>query len=205
MQITLTAIPITSQNSDADRAKDRDAGAGKSQILEYDRYKTTIWLTGLPCSGKTTIANYIHQQIPNSVVLDGDDVRKSLNSDLGFTPQDRKENLRRISEMAKIILDSVPVVIISVVSPRQEVRDAARELIEGEEVRFYEVFVDAPLETCIERDVKGMYKKALAGEIPFFTGIGAPYECPKHPDIVCHTAVETLEESANKILKVLRD
>ncbi len=92
--------------------------------------KTTIWLTGLPCSGKTTIANYIHKQIPNSVILDGDVVRKGLNSDLGFTPNDRKENLRRISEMAKIILDSVPVVIISVVSPRQEMRDSAREMIE---------------------------------------------------------------------------
>ena len=167
--------------------------------------KTTIWLTGLPCSGKTTIANYIHEQIPNSVILDGDVVRKNLNSDLGFTPKDRKENLRRISEMAKIILDSVPVVIISVVSPRQEVRDDAREMIEGGAVQFYEVFVDAPLETCIDRDVKGMYKKALAGEIPFFTGIGAPYEAPKNPDIVCYTSEETLEQSASKILKVIRD
>ncbi len=167
--------------------------------------KTTIWLTGLPCSGKTTIANHIHEQIPNSVVLDGDVVRRNLNSDLDFTPRDRKENLRRISEMAKIILDSVPVVIISVVSPRQEVRDNAREMIETDEIQFYEVFVDAPLETCINRDVKGMYKKALAGEIPFFTGIGAPYEAPKNPDIVCHTAEETLNQSANKVLKVIRD
>lgn len=167
--------------------------------------KTTIWLTGLPCSGKTTIANYIHEQIPNSVVLDGDAVRHRLNSDLGFSPEDRKENLRRISEMAKIILESVPVVIISVVSPKQEVRDTAREMIEGEDVRFLEVFVDAPLELCIERDVKGMYKKALAGEIPFFTGVGSPYEVPKQPDLVCHTEIETLDESAAKILKVIRE
>ena len=132
-------------------------------------------------------------------------MRKNLNSDLSFTPGDRKENLRRISEMAKIILDSVPVVIISVVSPRQAVRDNAREMIEGDTVQFYEVFVDAPIETCINRDVKGMYKKALAGEIPFFTGIGAPYEAPKNPDIVCYTSEETLEQSANKILKVIRD
>lgn len=167
--------------------------------------KTTIWLTGLPCSGKTTIANYIHEQIPNSVVLDGDAVRHRLNSDLGFSPEDRKENLRRISEMAKIILESVPVVIISVVSPKQDVRDTAREMIEGEDIRFYEVFVDAPLELCIERDVKGMYKKALAGEIPFFTGVGSPYEVPKQPDLVCHTEIETLDESAAKILKVIRE
>ena len=167
--------------------------------------KTTIWLTGLPCSGKTTIANYIHEQIPNSVILDGDVVRKNLNSDLGFTPADRQENLRRISEMANIILDSIPVVIISVVSPRQEVRDRARKMLERGDVAFYEVFIDAPIETCIHRDVKGMYKKALAGDIPFFTGVGAPYEAPQNPDIVCHTAEETLEQSANKILKVIYD
>jgi adenylyl-sulfate kinase len=167
--------------------------------------KTTIWLTGLPCSGKTTLANYIHEKIPNSVILDGDAVRKNLNSDLGFTPEDRKENLRRISEMANIILDSVPVVLISVVSPKQSVRDTAREMIEAKGGEFFEVFVNAPLEECISRDVKGMYKKALAGEIPFFTGIGAPYEAPKNPDVVCNTSIETLEESAKKILKVIHD
>ncbi|NRA90109.1 MAG: adenylyl-sulfate kinase [Simkaniaceae bacterium] len=160
--------------------------------------KTTIWLTGLPCVGKTTLANYIHEKIPNSVILDGDAVQKNLNSDLGFTPEDRKENLRHISEMANIILDSVPVVLISVVSPKQSARDTAREMIEAKCGEFFEVFVNAPLEECISRDVKGMYKKALAGEIPFFTGIGAPYEAPKNPDVVCNTLIETLEESAKK-------
>jgi len=165
---------------------------------------TAIWFTGLPCCGKTTIANYIHEQMPSSVILDGDVVRKNLNSDLGFSLDDRKENLRRISEMANIVLDSVPVVLISVVSPKQEIRDNARKVIENAGHTFYEVFVDAPLQTCIDRDVKGMYKKALAGDMPFFTGIGSPYEAPKHPDIVCHTLKESVEQSANRILKVLK-
>ncbi len=165
--------------------------------------KTVVWLTGLPCSGKTTIAEYIHEKIPTSVILDGNCVRKNLNSDLGFSPEDRKENLRRISEMAKTVLDSVPVVIISVVSPKQEIRDTARKMIEEGEARFVEVFVDANLETCIERDVKGMYKKALSAELPFFTGIGSPYEKPERADIICYTDGEVVEIFESRIMRFM--
>ncbi len=162
--------------------------------------KKAIWFTGIPCSGKTTIAKEFNKRFPSSVVVDGDEVRKSINADLGFSKEDREENLRRITEIAKLALSSVDTVLVSCVSPYQSVRDAARAAFEKEGYTFYEVFVNASVDTCVVRDVKGMYKKALAGEIPSFTGISAPYESPENPDLVLNTSDETLDESVNRLI-----
>lgn len=169
--------------------------------FSFATQKRAIWLTGLPCSGKTTIAREFNKRFASSVVIDGDEVRKHINSDLGFTKQDREEHLRRITEIGKVTLSSVDTVLIACVSPYQSVRDAARNAFEKEGYSFYEVFVDAPVDTCIERDVKGMYKKAIEGEIPSFTGISAPFETPTKADLVLNTKEETLSESIGKLIE----
>jgi adenylylsulfate kinase len=162
--------------------------------------KYAVLLTGLPCSGKTTLAFELKRSyFPSSVILDGDEVRKTVNSDLGFSESDRKEHLRRIVEMGKVILQSVDHIFIPVVSPIREARDLARKAFEEAGYKFLEVFVNASLDTCIRRDVKGMYKKAIAKEIPVFTGISAPYDVPQNPDVICYTENETPSESAKKI------
>ncbi len=162
--------------------------------------KVAVWFTGLPCSGKTTIAKELQVHFPGSVLLDGDEVRSTINKDLGFSDADRKENLRRIVEIGKLILQSVDYVLIPVVSPREEVRAMARQSFEDAGYRFIEVYVDAPLDVCVQRDVKGMYKKALNGEIKSFTGISAPYEAPTEAQVICKTAEESVKESAKKII-----
>jgi|GEM_PF-209107 len=162
--------------------------------------KRAIWLTGLPCSGKTTIAREFNKRFESSVVVDGDDIRKNINSDLGFSKEDREENLRRITEIGKVVLTSVDTVIIACVSPYQSVRDAARTSFEAAGYTFYEVYVNAPVETCIERDVKGMYKKAIEGAIPSFTGISAPFESPKNADLVLNTDEEDLQQSVSRLI-----
>lgn len=162
--------------------------------------KTAVWLTGLPCSGKTTIAVEFNKLFPSSVVLDGDQVRKSINADLGFSKEDREENLRRISAIGVNALQSVDTVLIACVSPYQSVRDNARKMFEEAGYTFLEVFVNAPVELCSERDVKGMYKKALAGEIPHFTGVSAPFEAPEHADLVIDSKNETLDQSVNRLI-----
>lgn len=165
--------------------------------------KTVIWLTGLPCSGKTTLANKFHSLYPNSIVLDGDDIRKGLNCDLGFSKEDREENIRRVTEMAALCLKSVDTVIVALVSPYVNIRQYARQRIIEEGAQFLEVFVEADVKTCQTRDVKGMYAKAVRGEIPKFTGISAPYEHPIHPDVVCHTKDESIMQSTQKIIDAL--
>lgn len=164
---------------------------------------TVVWLTGLPCAGKTTIARILRDRLPDGAILDGDEVRKTLNRDLGFSPEDRAENLRRITEMAVVLLDSCRYAIVAVVSPTRAVRAAARKRVESAGAQFVEVFVDAPLDTCRRRDVKGMYARAAAGDIPDFTGVGAPYEAPAGPEVSCPTANETAPESARRVLAYL--
>jgi len=159
-----------------------------------------IWLTGLPCSGKTTIAEEFHSRFPSSVVLDGDEVRATLNADLGFSPEDRAENLRRIAEMASIVANSVDYTIVSTLSPSGAVRDRARSIVESKGHTFLEVYVKAELDTCIKRDVKGMYAAALRGDLPYFTGIGAPYSPPLYPDLICSTDHESLDQSVAKLI-----
>ena len=160
-----------------------------------------IWLTGLSGSGKSTIANSVEKRIHSlgmhSYVLDGDNLRMGLNADLGFTPEDRAENVRRISEVAKVLVDAGLIVLVAVISPFEADRQRARSLFE--EGEFLEVFVDTPVDICVDRDPKGLYKKASKGEIPNFTGIGQGYEVPKNPDLHLKGDAD-LDENVRKIL-----
>jgi len=165
----------------------------------------TLWMTGLSGAGKTTIAKIIEEELKNRELrierLDGDVVRQSLTRDLGFTKEDRDKNIERVTFVAKLLSRNDVGVIACFISPYQAVRDMVR----AETTNFIEVFVDAPLDTCIERDVKGMYAKAIAGEIANFTGISDPYEPPSNPEIVVSTDQETPEESAASIIRYLEE
>lgn len=164
-----------------------------------------IWLTGLPCSGKSTIAKKLAEEISergrDTEILDGDIVRDILNKDLGFSKEDRLENMRRVSVLADLLTKHGVDVIVALVSPYREGRDRAREILPN----FVEVFVKAPIEVCEKRDVKGMYKLAKEGKIKNFTGINDPYEEPLNPEVICETDKETVEESVSKILKFLEE
>jgi adenylylsulfate kinase len=158
----------------------------------------TIWLTGLPSSGKSTIGfsleHALIQQGRLAYVLDGDNVRHGLNKNLGFSAEDRAENIRRIGEVAKLFADAGVITITSFVSPYHADRDAVRKLHDEAKMTFIEVFVDTPVDLCAERDPKGLYKKARAGEIKNFTGVSDPYEAPTKPELVLKTADMKLEE-----------
>jgi adenylylsulfate kinase len=164
----------------------------------------TAWFTGLPCSGKTTVADAVADVLKDRGYrverLDGDIVRKDLTSDLGFSKEDRDENIKRVTFVAKLLSRNGVVVLATFVSPYRERRKKTREEIEN----FVEVFVKCPVDVCIERDVKGMYKKALAGEITGFTGIDDPYEEPENPEVILNADKETLEESVHKVLDSLQ-
>nr|ADN14186.1 adenylylsulfate kinase [Gloeothece verrucosa PCC 7822] len=159
----------------------------------------TIWLTGLSGAGKTTITNALEQRLREEdyplEVLDGDVVRTNLTKGLGFSKEDRDENIRRIGFVANLLTRHGVFVLVSAISPYREIREQVKEKI-GD---FVEVFVNAPLTVCESRDVKGLYKRARAGEIKSFTGIDDPYEPPLNPEVECRTDIEDLEESVNKI------
>lgn len=169
------------------------------------QHGVTVWLTGLSGSGKSTIAvaaeGVLHERGHLAYVLDGDNVRHGLNKNLGFSPEDRKENIRRVGEVAKLFTDAGVIALTSFISPYRGDRDAVREIMEPGD--FVEVHVDASVETCEGRDVKGLYKKARAGEIPEFTGISAPYEAPEKPELVLDTNVQTVEESVAELVGYL--
>jgi adenylyl-sulfate kinase len=164
-----------------------------------------LWMTGLSGSGKTTIAHILEEELLGRGLkverLDGDIVRESLTRDLGFSKEDREKNIERVTFVAKLLSRNGVACICSFISPYQSIRDRVRE----ETTTFIEVFVDASLESVIERDVKGMYKKALEGVIPNFTGISDPFEAPANPDIHVRTDLQTPLESAGKILGELED
>ena len=170
-----------------------------------DHQGFTLWFTGLSGSGKTTIAKLVAQQLRdrgNKVErLDGDIVRQSLTRDLGFSKEDRDKNIERVTFVAKLLTRNGVAVLCSFISPYRERRAKSRQEI-GE---FIEVFVECPVEVCAQRDVKGLYQKAFAGEIQNFTGVSDPYEDPEDPEIVCHTADETVEESAANIISYLEE
>jgi len=165
----------------------------------------TLWLTGLSASGKSTIAVASERALVErghlAYVLDGDNVRHGLNKNLGFSPADRTENIRRIAEVAKLFTDCGVLVLTSFISPYRSDRDAARALFPAGD--FVEVFVDASLETCEGRDPKGLYKQARAGKIPEFTGISAPYEAPEKAELVLDTSKQSVEESVNALVAYL--
>ena len=165
----------------------------------------TLWLTGLSASGKSTIAMATEALLVErghlAYVLDGDNVRHGLNKNLGFAPEDRTENIRRVAEVAKLVTEAGAIVLTSFISPYRADRDASRALFEKGD--FAEVFVQASIEVCESRDPKGLYKKARAGEIPEFTGISAPYEEPEKPEVRLETGSLSVEESAEKLVAYL--
>lgn len=167
----------------------------------------TLWFTGLSGSGKSTVAIEVDRVLTERgvacTVLDGDNVRHGLNSDLGFSPEDRNENIRRIGEVAKLFTESGIINLTAFISPYREDRDRNRKIqTDGD---FVEVFVDAPLAVCEERDPKGLYKKARAGIIPEFTGISAPYEEPEKAELVLNTGDESVEQSAVRVVEYLEE
>lgn len=165
----------------------------------------TLWFTGMSGAGKSTLANYIGARLRligrNVEVLDGDEVREHLSKGLGFSREDRDTNVRRIGYVAKLLTRNNTIAITAAISPYRDTRDEQRKQIG----RFVEIFVDCQVETLIERDTKGLYKKALAGELPNFTGITDPYEPPTHAETVVNSGAETVEESAGKIFQALLD
>src|SRR5215204_2269166 len=166
----------------------------------------TLWFTGLSGAGKTTISQLVAQELRERgmkvEVLDGDVIRENLSKGLGFSKEDRDTNIRRIGWVCEVLSRNGVFAIAAAISPYRAVRDEVRERHSG---RFFEVFVDVPLEVAIARDTKGLYKKALAGEIKGFTGVDDPYEAPLDPELVIHTDKETPEESAGRILAALRE
>lgn len=165
----------------------------------------TVWLTGLSGAGKTTICQFLEKELRTQgykvEVLDGDLVRQNLTKGLGFSQEDRDENIRRIGFVAHLLTRNDVIVLVSVISPYWAIREEVKERI-GD---FIEVYVNAPLEVCEQRDVKGLYKKARAGEIKCFTGIDDPYEVPLHPEVECKTDRESIAQSATKVLKKLEE
>jgi len=165
----------------------------------------TAWFTGLPCSGKTTVADGVAEALRERGLrverLDGDIVRKGLTSDLGFSKEDRDENIKRVTFVAKLLTRNGVAVLATFVSPYRERRRKTREEIEN----FVEIYTRCPVDACIERDIKGMYKKALAGEITNFTGVDDPYEEPENPELIVDTDKETIEESVQKVLTKLEE
>lgn len=178
------------------------------QISLQDRRKQNnhnsflIWFTGLSGSGKSTIANALEQELYKigikTYTLDGDNIRKGLNNDLTFSPEDRKENIRRIAETANLMIDAGLVVLAAFVSPYKKDRENIKNIVK--DVNFVEVYINTSIEECERRDVKGLYKKARAGEIKNMTGISAPYEAPEHPDIEIITEKESVKSSVKKII-----
>ncbi len=183
--------------------------AGQVNRLERERlngHKSfVLWFTGLSGAGKSTLAHRIEQRLfdlgCSTYVLDGDNVRHGLCRDLGFSPEDRQENIRRIGEMAKLMADAGLIVVTAFISPFRSDRDNIRALMAAGE--FIEVYCDASLAVCEQRDVKGLYKKARNGEIPDFTGISSPYEAPLSPEITVQTGRDGLEHCADQVIDYL--
>jgi adenylylsulfate kinase len=165
----------------------------------------TLWFTGLPCSGKSVVADRVAANLKERGLrverLDGDTVRKDLTRDLGFSKKDRDENIRRVTFVTKLLSRNGVAVLTSFISPYRELRDRAR----AETTNFLEIYVKCPVEVCMQRDVKGMYQKAMCGEIKEFTGVSDPYEEPLRPELILETDKETLEESVRRVLAKLEE
>ena len=185
-----------------DRIYDRKV---KEEILRQSA--KVIWFTGLSGSGKTTLASNLEKELFFRrffcQVLDGDNIRTGINNNLGFSETDRLENIRRIAEVSKLLINTGMITICSFISPTDEIRNLARKII-GEK-DFIEIFLNPPLEVCEQRDTKGLYKKARAGLIKDFTGISSPFEAPKHPDLEIDTSVIGIKESVDLIFNTIID
>jgi adenylylsulfate kinase len=177
----------------------------QNDLIKYQQPGVTVWFTGLSGAGKTTISRAVGNRLKSYgqklEILDGDVVRLNLCKGLGFSKEDRDENIRRVGFVADLLTRNQVTVLVSAISPYREIRQEVRERIGN----FVEVYVNAPLQVCEQRDVKGLYKKARAGEIKNFTGIDDPYEPPFNPDVECRTDLETVEESVSKVLAKLRE
>lgn len=195
MEEVVKATNITWHQGDIKR-EDRERANGHQGAV--------VWFTGLSASGKSTLAhaleNALFEKGCKTYVLDGDNIRHGLNKDLGFSPQDREENIRRIGEVAKLFADAGLIVLTAFISPYRSDREKARKL---NPKNFIEVYVKCDIDICEQRDPKGLYKKAKAGEIPEFTGISAPYEEPENPEIVIDTGQCTVEQAVNFLLTYL--
>ena len=185
-----------------DRIYDRKV---KEEILRQSA--KVIWFTGLSGSGKTTLASNLEKDLFFHrffcQVLDGDNIRSGINNNLGFSETDRLENIRRIAEVSKLLINTGMIIICSFISPTDEIRNLARKII-GEK-DFIEIFLNPPLEVCEQRDTKGLYKKARAGLIKAFTGISSPFEAPKHPDLEIDTSAIGIKESVDLIFNTIID
>ncbi|HYG85324.1 MAG TPA: adenylyl-sulfate kinase, partial [Azospirillum sp.] len=166
-----------------------------------------LWFTGLSGAGKSTVADLVEQELHrrgrHTMSLDGDNVRHGLSRDLGFTDEDRVENIRRVGEVAKLMVEAGLIVLVSFISPFRSERRMARALVEAGE--FLEIFVDAPLDVCEARDPKGLYRKARAGQLPHFTGVGSAYEPPENPELHLHSGSETPEQLAVRVVAALEE
>lgn len=183
------------------------------RVSRRDRARTTggtgatIWFTGLPASGKSTMAFAIeaalHEQGRAAYVLDGDNVRHGLCADLKFSPEDRRENVRRVAEVARLFADSGTVAIVALISPEAEGRAAARQVHDAAGLPFLEVFMDTPLDVCEQRDPKGLYARARAGAVRGLTGLDAPYDLPVNPDVVLRSTDTPVAEEVEQVLRAL--
>lgn len=191
-----TSTDVVWHHATVTRARREQQNGHKSAVL---------WFTGLSGAGKSTLAHAVeeelHQRGCHTFVLDGDNVRHGLCGDLGFSEQDRKENIRRVGEAAKLFVEAGVIVLTAFISPFREDRERVRKLIGAAD--FIEIYCHCPLEMCEERDVKGLYKKARQGLIKDFTGISSPYEIPEHPELSIDTAEKTLEECAAQVIQYL--
>ncbi|AKL92892.1 adenylyl-sulfate kinase [Staphylococcus capitis] len=183
-----------------------------SEVTKEERQKrnghksAVIWFTGLSGSGKSTVSVALEKALFNegkqTYRLDGDNVRHGLNKNLGFSPEDRTENIRRIGEVAKLMVDAGSITVTAFISPYKQDRDNVRAILEDGE--FIEVYTKCSVEECENRDPKGLYKKARSGEIPEFTGISAPYEAPDHPEIILDTEHESIDQSVDRVIQYLK-
>ena len=185
-----------------------DSEVTKTERQAQNGHKSVVlWFTGLSGSGKSTISVALEKALFERRIhayrLDGDNIRHGLNNNLGFSPEDRKENIRRIGEVSKLLADAGLITLTAFISPYREDRDRVREILEDGE--FIEVYAKASVETCEQRDPKQLYKKARAGEIKNFTGIDAPYEAPEHAEIVVDIETTSVEEAVQQILNYLED
>ena len=177
--------------------------ADKEQLL--NQRGLMVWFTGLSGSGKSTIAIALERELHRRGllcrILDGDNIRSGINNNLGFSEEDRVENIRRIAEVGKLFVDTGIITLAAFISPNNALRQMAAEIIGKED--FIEVYVSTPIEVCEQRDVKGLYARARRGEIKDFTGVSAPFEAPEHPDLSLDTSVLTLEESVGKLIELI--